>query len=294
MKSNQPKQIRALRDQPTALRYTADPRAFTLIELLVVIAIIAILAGMLLPVLGKAKTKAHGIACLGNLKQLQLGWFLYKDDHNEWLAPNLGQSFAQTLHNTWIQGVLSFDLNNPDNTNQLNLRRSLFFPYVPSTEVYRCPADRSTAVVRKQAYPRVRSLTMNSWLGRYQPDGTPEATFFPGDDQYRVNVKFSQITTPNPSGTFVFIDEREDSINDCVFYVGMGRRGNLGHWIDLPASYHNNAGGLSFADGHAEIKKWIDPRTRPRLVKGKLTQLNVASPNNPDLAWLQDRSTGRK
>ncbi len=91
--------------------------------------------------------------------------------------------------------------------------------------------------------------------------------------------------------TFVFIDEREDSINDCVFYVGMGRRGSDAYWIDLPASYHNGAAGLSFADGHAEIKRWRDPRTMPPL------DPNVSpfpSPNNRDVAWMQERATGRR
>ena len=143
-----------------------------------VIAIIAILAGMLLPTLAKAKTKAHGIACINHLKQLQLAWFMYANDYNDKLAPNLGQAFSQTTDNTWVRGVLSLDgerVNNPDNTNLFNLQRSLLFPYLQSVAVFKCPADRSIATFRGIRYPRVRSLTMNNWLGRYLPNG--EAVF---------------------------------------------------------------------------------------------------------------------
>ena len=135
---------------------------------------------------------------------------------------------------------------------------------------------------------------MNSWLGRYLPGGALGQVNYPGDDAYRINVKLSNLTDPPPVRTFVFIDEREDSINDCVFYVDMGQRGSDAHWIDLPAFYHNRAAGLSFADGHAEIKRWLDARTMPPLRPDQPTQLNFPSPNNQDIAWLQERTTGRK
>ncbi len=283
------------------MRGASSTGAFTLIELLVVIAIIAILAAMLLPTLVKSKQKAQGIACLNNLKQLQLAWFMYTSDHNDKLAPNLGSFFTQTTDNTWVRGALTLGgggLNNPDNTNTLYLQKSLLFPYLRSFGVFRCPGDRSTVIIGGIRHPRVRSLSMNTWLGRNLPDGSlgglPTGPPFLGDGDYRINVKLTGLIVPPPVQTFVFIDEREDSINDCGFYVGMGRRGSDAYWIDLPASYHNGAAGLSFADGHAETKRWLDSRTMPPLHPDQPLVHPFPSPNNRDVAWLQDRATGRK
>jgi prepilin-type N-terminal cleavage/methylation domain-containing protein/prepilin-type processing-associated H-X9-DG protein len=278
-------------DTPVGLRRRrAFHRAgFTLIELLVVIAIIAILAGMILPSLTKAKQKAQGIACLNHLNQLQLAWFMYASDHNDKLMPNLGLAFGQTADSTWVTGVLSLSPGNPDNTNTLNLQSSLLIPYLKSVTVFKCPGDLSTATFGHARYPRVRSFSMNSWLGRYLPDGSLGPPH-PGDEAYRINTKLSQLTTPPPSRTFVFIDEREDSINDCVLYIDMGDRGGNASWIDLPSAYHNGAASLSFADGHSESKRWVDPRTKPPMP----AQLRFDSPNNPDVAWIQERATGMK
>ena len=102
--------------------------------------------------------------------------------------------------------------------------------------------------------------------------------------------------SPGPAMTWVLLDEREDSINDGYFVVDMmGHRDRPTAWkiVDYPASYHNRAGGLSFADGHSEIKKWRDPRTTPKIRKGVLLPLDVPSPNNQDVLWLQERSSSK-
>ena len=129
---------------------------------------------------------------------------------------------------------------------------------------------------------------MNNWVG-----GPGWANSGAG---WRVYRKTSDMTDPGPASTFVFIDEREDSINDGYFVVDMaGYPTEPSRWkvVDYPASYHNQAGGLSFADGHAEIKKWTDPRTMPRLSRNADIPLDQPSPNNRDVFWMQERSTRR-
>jgi len=260
-------------------------RGFTLIELLVVIAIIAILAGKLLPALAKSKTKAQGIFCVNNLKQLQLGWMLYADDHDSVMPGVNGGSVAGL--GQWVSGWLDFAPNNTHNTNLLYLLDRKFAqigPYLNSAGSYRCPADKSVARFGGQNLARVRSVSANMWMNYIGGIAV-------GQDKYRIFKKTSDLTGLAPSQAWVFLDEREDSINDGLFQTDLKNRGKAAVIVDYPASYHNRAAGLSFADGHAEIKKWLDPRTTPVLRKGQLIPLGVSSPNNPDVAWLQERSS---
>jgi prepilin-type N-terminal cleavage/methylation domain-containing protein/prepilin-type processing-associated H-X9-DG protein len=260
---------------------TCARRGFTLIELLVVIAIIAILAGMLLPALGRAKAKAQGITCMNNGRQMMMAWRLYVEDNQDRVIPSYGPG-------QWVDGSLDFSGGNRSNwdINQ-DIAKSPLWKYCGnSAGIWKCPADLSTVKFQGVTYPRVRSMSMNGWF-----DSSDVQGFSTG---YRVYKKMGDVFDPGASSTWLFMDEREDSINDGELIVSMnGWPSQPNSWmiVDYPASYHGGAAGLSFVDGHSEIRKWVDARTRPVLKKGQQIPLNIASPNNRDVFWLMERTT---
>src|SRR6266404_4130182 len=196
-----------------------------------------------------------------------------------------------------LHGWMDFNGATKDNTNTAALKdpnRSKFAYYLTDVDVYKCPADRSTVKIGGRTYPRVRSMSMSQAFG--PGDWLDPAGFGANvtSKKYRVYYKTADIIAPGPSSCFVLLDEHPDGINAGGFANMMVENPAQARIIDFPASYHNGAAGISFADGHAEIRKWVDARTKPPAkYNGQLT-LNVASPNNQDVIWLADRTSSRK
>jgi prepilin-type N-terminal cleavage/methylation domain-containing protein len=271
------------------------PKGFTLIELLVVIAIIAILAAMLLPALTHAKTEAISTQCMSNKKQLQLSWAMYANDFNDHLVINADQSQPYTVGTSvmqdWCEGIMNWDTPpDPVNTNTLYLTdpkvASLGSYNANSYNIYWCPADSylNSAQHAQGWNHRCRSIAMDGAVG----DGFKYTFSNWGNEKMWWAVKGANLIAPGPALSWVFIDEHPDSIDDEILYVNPAETSGTGVFTELPASLHNYACGVSFADGHAEIHKWVNPETIHKVTYTSIDQVSVTA--NKDLAWLAQRT----
>ena len=268
-------------------------KGFTLIELLVVIAIIAILAAMLLPVLGQAKKKAQGIQCISNLRQFSTAWLVYSSDYNEQIALTGGTGdTASSITDTrisngnWVHGHM--DQVGVDSTDPALVKAGSLYPYTKSPSLYKCPADiKMQPDAIGSPTPTTRSMSMNCWLN---PLTDPTANGF-GGSVSRIYRKQTDILAA--VDTWVTIDESPGSINDGWFVCDPYGHSTPPIWVDIPASYHNGAGGLSFADGHAQIKKWSDKTVLTYGMPNGPIGVNQPAQQTPpaDLNWLGNLST---
>jgi prepilin-type N-terminal cleavage/methylation domain-containing protein/prepilin-type processing-associated H-X9-DG protein len=254
--------------------------AFTLIELLVVIAIIAVLAALLLPALSAAKARALTVECQSNLKQFGLAFHLYAGDHDDWIMPNKG-GIDVPVGETWVEGWFADDMSGPrpDCTNILFLKQSLVGPYIPNTDIWRCPASRDPAGSDGQVRAFVRTFSMNHYMGTSKQWAT-----------CRTYRRISQITRPSPSDAIVFIEESLESINDATFALPANfdeTHPEIAQVGDWPSPNHKRGCNISFADGHAETHHWQDPGT------ATIKRDALPAPGNADVVWLERHVTSR-
>ena len=252
--------------------------AFTLIELLVVIAIIAILASLLLPALSRAKSKAQQIKCVSNLKQLQLGWHLYATDFNDYMVPNAPLGYPP--EQTWCYSAYQSWGNSDANTNVDLYKKAIMAPFLGGQiGVYKCPADS----IPSSNGPRLRSYSMQSQMGNLYSYGVSRGY----NANYRAFIKVTELTLLAPVNAAVFLEENMCSMNDGYLQVN----NNMPVWPDVPGSYHVWNCGFSWADGHADMRKWVTSVLKIGVAANYTARSISTGVGNVDYRWWHDHTS---
>jgi prepilin-type processing-associated H-X9-DG protein len=253
-----------------------------LIELLVVIAIVGILAALILPALSRTKSRAQGVLCLNNGKQMMAAVLMYTSDNNNFFPPNPDDGNKVAGHN-WCGGQAGRGGQDEFNADVLrDPDRNVLVPYLSKvTSPFRCPTDKrwgtyqgSDPALAGRQVPSARTFAMNQAVGTIcaQFDAGPSNqgghSGIPNlsvngpwlnnqfdhrrNSPWRTYGKASDIGPPGPSMLWVLVDEDASGLNDAAFAFGMESPA----WFDFPGSYHDAGCGFAFADGHSETHRW--------------------------------------
>lgn len=281
--------IRKQTPDPTTPTSGARAAGFTLIELLVVIAIIAILAGLLLPALSRAKSQARRIACVSNQKQLAIASLLYATDNRDALPPNgVGNEQSLAGQTLWVVGDSHLNPGAMTNRDYLvNPRFAAFAGYLTDPAIYKCPADRSQVEIDGHEHPRLRSYSLNSYMG--WPDWIPSFN----SSRYLTFQKTSDLVLGNPSELFTFLDVSPGNICYSAFVTHLGSLEGL--FYHLPSVQHDRFGVITYADGHVDAHKWTEPATvETSAQKWIPNHWTLYLPGNRDLEWLKSHASAKQ
>jgi prepilin-type N-terminal cleavage/methylation domain-containing protein len=252
---------------------TSRIRGFTLIELLVVIAIIAILAGMLLPALSKAKSSATRISCVNSQRQLALAWMMYKDDNEDHLVEN-GRGTPGRTRRWWVSGGTHSSGLITDPT-MLEGDKAAFSPYVGKRAIYKCPGDKGKDTLFNRV--RTRSYGLNTFMNEVGTGG-----FGGRSSRHRYFTRGSDVEVNDPSERLLFIDLQPESICVPSFWITIEGGGSNGH---APGSFHNQSAVVSYGDGHVDLHRWQNSQTFKPIRHGFGRQAGI------DHQWVVDHAT---
>jgi len=272
---------------------------WSLLELLVVIVMLAFVGAVLFPALARTGSNSHSLQCLNNLRQLMAAISMYTHENHDLLPPNPDNGTTVPGYN-WCPGIAAIGGSEEFNSDILkDPTRSLLSPYIQNeVTLFRCPAEprigTSTAPsTLGQKVRAARTVSMNGAVGTdpYSAKGqlAVNGAWLDGQHNNTRNgpwftyAKTTDIVLPSPASLYVLLDENPFSINDAYFAFSMVGS----QFIDSPGIYHNFGGSFAFADGSAQIHKWQDARTAN--AGGA-----ISAPGDPDILWIQQRTSVHK